>query len=117
MGDDFSSILSAVSNTLSRAWIYLAAVGGAATGAFIQPGLSLQGRAVSVFVGLSWSIFVGPVLVAWWMPGYPADSREVGAIYYILAVSAHVVVQKVVKVIAKRAGDPFSLLKGTGGDG
>lgn len=72
-------------------WIGLASLAGAITAlAFkqFQP-LSPRERTMLVFVGFVFAIFVGPLIVGWFLPDEKASSRIVGALYYLIAAGAN----------------------------
>jgi len=72
-------------NLLPKSWPYVAAVSGALTGVFLKPAVTLGGRLVTFLIGLWAALFIAPLLVSKFLPGLPADSREVSAAYYLAA--------------------------------
>lgn len=76
---------------LKFVWIGLASLAGAITAlAFkqFQP-LTPKQRAMLVFVGFVFAIFVGPLIVGWILPDEKGSSRVVGALYYLIAAGAN----------------------------
>ncbi len=93
---------------LGYGWLGLASMAGAITAlAFkqFQP-LAPRERALLVFVGFVFAIFVGPLIVNWLVPGERQSSRIVGAMYYMIAAGANWVLPWVLeRITGRRPGD------------
>jgi hypothetical protein len=100
---------------MMRLYIVLAATAGAVTGAVIDKSLTLQGKATAFFVGLSGSVFLGPLILARFFPGNILTPEAAGC-YYLLATVCNAAIPNFVKFASRRAGDPLSFLRAKGGD-
>lgn len=72
-------------------WLCLAALAGAVTALSFKQfqALTVRERIMMVFVGFVFAIFVGPLIVGWILPNAQADSKAVGALYFLIAAGAH----------------------------
>lgn len=98
---------------LLRLYIVLAATAGAVTGAVIDKSLTLQGKATAFFVGLSASIFCGPLILSHFFPNTTLTPEAAG-FFYAFAAVANGAVPPFVRFVSKRAGDPLSFIRSTG---
>lgn len=98
-----------------KLWIVLAATAGAVTGAVVDKSLTLQGKATAFFVGLSASVFVGPLIL---MRFFPATTMtpEAAGFFYVFAAIANGAVPPFVRWASKRAGDPLAFIRQIKGD-
>jgi hypothetical protein len=89
---------------------YAASVAGAIVSlAFIER-LTVRGRCLAFFVGLSTSIFLGPAL-AYWFFGEEAPPKLETAVLFITGVCAMGGLPIALKRLETIIGDPWSLLK------
>lgn len=72
-------------------WLALAALAGAMTTLSFRQfrPFTARERAMMVFVGFVFAIFVGPLIVDLVLPQASSSSSAVGALYYIIAAGAH----------------------------
>jgi len=70
---------------LRRLYIVLAATAGSVTGALVDKRLSLRDKMSAFFVGVSASIFLGPLLLSRFFPSASIASPEAVGFYYLLA--------------------------------
>lgn len=98
-----------------RLYIFLAAAGGAVTGALVDKTLTLQGKISAFFVGLTASIFVVPLILNRFIPG-TVLTPEAAGIFYLTATCANVALPPLIRFVSKRAGDPLAFLRAKGGD-
>lgn len=89
-----------------EAWIWLASIAGAVTAMSFQQykDLTWRERSMLVFVGIVFAVFVGPLIVGWLFGAEKPDSKIVGASYYIIAMSANVIIPKLLKAVEALAG-------------
>lgn len=99
--------------TRQLVYLCLAALAGAITALSFpkfKP-LTVRERIMMVFVGFVFAIFVGPLIVGWVLPSERADSKVVGALYYLIAAGSYWLIpwsiEKVtgVKAAAKNGAD------------
>lgn len=98
---------------MMRLYIVLAATAGAVTGAVIDKSLTAHGRMVAFFIGLTSSIFVGPLVLAKFFPATMLTPEAAG-FFYTFAVAANAVWPPLIRFASKRAGDPLSFLRPKG---
>jgi hypothetical protein len=83
-------------------WLCLAALAGALTALSFkqfQP-LTVRERVMLVFVGFVFAIFVGPLIVGWVLPNEQANSKIVGALYYLIAAGSNWLLPAVIERLA-----------------
>ncbi len=100
---------------LIKLYIVLAATAGAVTGAVIDKSLTLHGKVTAFFIGLSTSVFAGPLILAKFFPT-TTMTPEAAGFFYIFAAVANGVVPPLVRFVSKRAGDPLAFLRSIKGD-
>lgn len=103
---------------LAWLWPLLAALSGALTALALPQyrTLTTWGRIAVVFTGFVFAVFVGPLVVRWWFKGEDADSQAVGALYYLMSVTAMVVLPKVIDTISRRLDSTLlGMVKPAGG--
>lgn len=93
-----------------KLWILLAATAGAVTGAVIDKGLTLQGKATAFFIGLSTSIFVGPLIMARFFPNSTLTPEAAG-FFYVFAAVANGAAPPFIRFVSKRASDPLAFIR------
>lgn len=98
-----------------KLWILLAATAGAVTGAVVDKGLTLQGKATAFFVGLSASIFGGPLIMAKFFPAATLTPEAAG-FFYVFAALANGAIPPAIRYVSKRAGDPLAFIRQIKGD-
>lgn len=99
---------------MARLNIVLAATAGAVTGAVLDKGLTLQGKATAFFIGLSGAMFLGPMILERIFPGQTMSSQVAGC-YYLMGATMNAALPPFLKFVAKKAGDPLSFLRTQGG--
>lgn len=97
-----------------RLYIVLAATAGAVTGALIDKSLTLQGKCTAFFIGLTGSIFLGPLIVSRFFPSDTLTPQAAG-LFYVIAASMNGSLPPLLKFISKKAGDPLSFIRTQGG--
>lgn len=87
-----------------KLWIASAALAGSIVSlAFdAQQSLALRGKIFNIFTGFTFAVFVGPLVVRWWLGDQPADSQIVGALYFFMSASAMTLVPMLIKAISAR---------------
>ena len=98
-----------------KLWFLVAATAGAVTGAVLDKGLTVQGRATAFFIGLSGAMFLGPMLLSRIFPGQPISS-EVAGCYYLMGATMNAALPPFLKFVAKKAGDPLAFIRQPKGD-
>jgi uncharacterized membrane protein YeaQ/YmgE (transglycosylase-associated protein family) len=95
-------------------WIVVAATAGAVTGALVDKTLTLQGKLTAFFIGLTGSIFVGPLLVEHFFPGATLTPQAAG-FYYLLATVTNSALPSFINWASSKAKDPLAFLRQRGG--
>lgn len=95
-------------------WIVVAATAGAVTGALVDKTLTLQGKLTAFFIGLSGSIFVGPLLVGRFFPDATLTPQAAG-FYYLLATVTNSALPNFINWASAKAKDPLSFIRQRGG--
>lgn len=95
---------------LLKLYIVLAATAGAVTGAVVDKGLTLQGKATAFFVGLSASVFVGPLILAKFFPATTLTPEAAG-FFYVFAAVANGAAPPFIRFVSKRASDPLAFIR------
>lgn len=94
-------------DTRQLIYLCLAALAGAITALSFpkfKP-LTVRERIMMVFVGFVFAIFVGPLIVGWILPNEQADSKIVGALYYLIAAGSYWLIPWAIeKVTGVKAG-------------
>lgn len=98
-----------------RLWVVLAATAGAVTGAVIDKTLTLQGKVTAFFVGLSGSIFLGPLILSRFFPS-TTITPEAAGFYYLLATVSNSALPPFIRYVSRRAGDPLAFIRQSKGD-
>lgn len=78
-------------DTRQMIYICLAALAGAITALSFpkfKP-LTVRERAMMVFVGFVFAIFVGPLFVGWILPSAQSDDKRVGGLYFLVAAFSY----------------------------
>ncbi len=93
-----------------RLWPWLAAIAGAITALSFEQyrHLSWGERFMLTFVGITFAIFVGPLIVGYLFDGEAADSKIVGGAYYVIAMSANAIIPIVLRA-AKAFANKFRI--------
>jgi membrane protein CcdC involved in cytochrome C biogenesis len=88
------------------AWPTLAALAGAVTALSFRPykKMSAVEIIVSLTVGTSFSVFVGPWVAVWVFGNGPVDIRLLGGLFYLMASGSNILIPIAVRKLAQMLG-------------
>lgn len=92
------------SEMIEKLWVAAAALAGSIVSlAFdAQQTLALKGKIFTIFVGFTFAVFVGPVIVRAVFGPQPADSQLVGALYFFMSASSMTLLPMLLKTFSNR---------------